>query len=105
MPKKDKVDLLLDDLKEELCRVVEETFASWIQGFYNEVYEEGIEEGEIIQILRNENPKFNPWTETGRKKRRKLREERAKLQAAEEEKQLGPDLARALKKEVDVAGS
>ena len=105
MPKKDKVDLLLDDLKEELCRVVEETFASWIQDFYNEVYEEGIEEGEIIQILRHENPKFNPWTETGRKKRRRLREERAKLQAAEEEKQLGPDLAKALRKEVGIAGS
>ena len=97
MPKKDKVDLLLDDLKEELCRVVDETFASWIQSFYNEVYEEGIEEGEIIQILRQENPKFNPMTETGLKKRRKLREERAKLQAAEQEKLLGPDLVKSLK--------
>ena len=103
MPKKDKVDLLLDDLKEELCRVVDETFASWIQDFYNEVYEEGIEEGEIIQILRQKNPRFDPWTETGRKKRRKLREERAKLQAAEEEKQLGPDLIRAFRKDINTA--
>ena len=101
MPKKDKVDLLLDDLKEELCRMVDDTFASWIQSFYNEVYEEGVEEGEIIQILRQENPKFNPLTETGLKKRKKLREERAKLQAVEEEKQLGPDLARALREEAD----
>jgi hypothetical protein len=97
MPKKDKVDLILDDIKEELCRVVDETFASWIQQFYDQVYEEGIEEGEIIEVLRHENPKFNPWTETGCKKRRKLREERAKLQEAEEEKLLGPDLAKSLK--------
>jgi hypothetical protein len=46
------------------------------------VYEEGIEEGEIIQILRQQNPKFNAWTETGRKKRRQLRLERAKQQEA-----------------------
>ncbi len=78
--------------------MVDDTFASWIQSFYNEVYEEGIKEGEIIQILRQENPKFNHLTETGLKKRRKLREERAKLQVAEEEKQLGPDLAKSLKK-------
>jgi hypothetical protein len=50
------------------------------------VYEEGIEEGEIIQILRQQNPKFNPWTEPGRKKRRKLREERAKQREAEDQK-------------------
>ena len=99
MPKKDKVDLLLDDLKEELFRWLM-TLSQAGYRTSNEVYEEGIEEGEIIQILRHENPKFNPLTETGRKKRRKLREERAKLQAAEEEKQLGPDLARALRKEV-----
>lgn len=90
MPKKDRVDLLLDALKEELNEVVDDTFASWIQDFYNEVYEEGIEEGEIIQILRQQNPKFNPWTETGRKKRRKLREERAGQREAEEHKQSEP---------------
>ena len=90
MPRKDKVDLLLDALKEELDRVVDDTFASWIQDFYDEVYGEGIEEGEIIQTLRQQNPRFNPWTETGYKKRRKLREERARQREAEEQKQSEP---------------
>ncbi len=104
MPKKDKVDLLLDRFKEELCTVVDETFASWLQFFYDQVYSEGIEEGEIIQILRQQNRKFDPWTETGRKKRRKLREERAKLQAAERaaEEEKDPDLKR-LRQELEAA--
>jgi hypothetical protein len=87
MPKKDRVDQLLDDLKEDLNRIVDDTFASWIQDFYDQVYEEGIEEGEIIQILRQQNPKFNPWTETGRKKRKELRQERARQREAEDQKQ------------------
>jgi hypothetical protein len=87
MPKKDKVDLLLDDLKQALDELVNDTFASWIQNFYEEVYAEGIEEGEIIQILRQQNPKFDPWTETGRKKRRQLRLERAKEQEAQDHDQ------------------
>lgn len=90
LPKKDKVDLLLDDLKQALNELVDDTFASWIQNFYDEVYEEGIEEGEIIQILRQQNPKFNPWSETGRKKRRQLRQERARQRKAEEQKQSEP---------------
>jgi hypothetical protein len=86
LPKKDKVDLLLDGLKQALTELVDDTFASWIQNFYDEVYEEGIEEGEIIQILRQQNPKFNPWSETGRKKRRQLRLEREQQRMAEEKK-------------------
>jgi hypothetical protein len=66
--------------------VVNDTFASWIQNFYDKVYDEGIEEGEIIQILRQQKPKFDPWTETGYKKRKVLREERARQREAEEQK-------------------
>jgi hypothetical protein len=84
MPRKDKVDLLLDNLKQALNELVDDTFASWIQDFYDEVYNEGIEEGEIIQILQQKNSKFTPWTETGRKKRRQLRLERAKEQEAKD---------------------
>jgi hypothetical protein len=86
MPKKDIVDQLIDNLKEELNRVVDDTFASWIQDFYNQVHQDGIEEGQIIQILVQQNPKFDPLTETGRKKRKKLKEERARQGEAEEQK-------------------
>lgn len=84
MPKKDKVDLLLYDLKQSLNELVDDTFASLIQNFFGEVYEAGIEEGEIIQILRQQNPKFDPWTESGRKKRRHLRLEREQQRKLEE---------------------
>lgn len=84
MPKKDKVDLLLYDLKQSLNELVDDTFASLIQNFYGEVYEAGIEEGEIIQILRQQNPKFDPWTESGRKKHRHLRLEREQQRKLEE---------------------
>jgi len=90
LPKKDKVDLLLDDLKQALNELVDYTFASWIQNFHDEVYEEGIEEGEIIQILRQQNPKFNPWSETGRKKRNQLRLKREQQRMAEEKKKATP---------------
>jgi MoaA/NifB/PqqE/SkfB family radical SAM enzyme len=84
--RKSFVDTICDKIKSNLTEsikiaVEEDTYGDLCDltdEAYDLGYEEGMEEGEIIQILRQQNPNFDPWSDEGDKARTELREQRAK---------------------------